>query len=175
MTCCCSQPRALPPPAHWMHLLSRSWLLQYSSLYCITNFPLFTALFPSAYSCTVIPSVLNSRVASVHYLQFFWYFSHLSPPSHILSPSLYQNYPGHKWPPHGWAQLSRLSPQQQHLTRWSLASLVSTIPHSPLTSFLFFPYNFLLKYSWFTVVLQKSDSVFYIFFFRFFSIIGYWI
>ena len=139
MTCCCSQPRALPLPVHWMHLLSRSWLLQYSSLYCITNFPLFTALFPSAYSCTVIPSVLNSRVASVHYLQFFWYFSHLSPPSHILSPSLYQNYPGHKWPPHGWAQLSRLSPQQQHLTRWSL-SQNTCFPGShntPLTSYVF--------------------------------------
>ena len=139
MTCWCFQPRALPPLVHWIHLLSRSWLLQYSSLYCIANFPLFTGLFPSAYPCTVIPSVLNRRVASVHYLQFFCYFSHMSPPSHVLSPSLYQNYPGHKWLPRGWAQWSRLSPQQQHLTRWSLSRNTCFLGsrNTPLTSYVF--------------------------------------
>lgn len=97
--------------------------------------------FPSVY-WTVIPSVLSSRVASVHYLQFFCYFSHTSPPSHVLSPSLYQNYPGHKWPhvaePSGHASVLSSSTWQDGHFLETLASWVPAIPHSPLTSSLFF-------------------------------------
>lgn len=106
------------------------------------NLSLFTGLFSPAYTCTVISSVLNNGVASVHCLRFLCYFSPMSPPSQVVSPSLYQNCPSYRWPPLGWVQWSLLSPgsstwQYGHFLE-TLSSSAPTIPHSPLCLLFFF-------------------------------------
>lgn len=94
----CSSPRTVPPPVHQSPSPLKTMAVAiFLSLSNHQFFPIYWTN-SSPYICTVISSILNKRSAFVHHLQVLCFYSPMSPPNQVLSPSLSQNCPSHKWP-----------------------------------------------------------------------------